>query len=177
MDEAIDVSVESGVGALLARLSQRFGAEFVERLRGAFAIVLWDRRNRKMLAAIDGFGIGRLVYVEHAGILAVASRIDALTGSGIPLDINPRRIANCLKFSSNLAPETIFTQIRRLTPGTMIIAEDGGTRIAKYWDMRYGVGEETNEDCLGQELESVIERAVAVHCKNDSFSNLGAFLS
>ena len=172
-----EVAGNAGTAALLAGLYQRFGNGFVEKLRGGFSVVLWDRQERKMLAAIDGFGINRLVYHQSGSVLLVASRIDALTRSGMELKINPRCIANYLNFSSNLAPETVFTTVHRLTPGSILIAQEGKTRIEKYWDMRYGTGGETDEGRLSRELESVIERAVAVHCKNDAFPGLGAFLS
>src|SRR5438067_9869126 len=68
--------------ALLAGLYKRHGMEFVEKLRGAFSVVLWDQRARRMLAAVDGFGINRLVYYHGAQVLLVASRIDALLQSG-----------------------------------------------------------------------------------------------
>src|ERR1035441_6841444 len=38
---------DGGIAALLARLYERFGGGFVEKLRGAFSIILWDRRERR----------------------------------------------------------------------------------------------------------------------------------
>jgi asparagine synthase (glutamine-hydrolysing) len=162
---------------LLASLYERFGNGFVEKLRGGFSVVVRDRRERKLVAAIDGFGINRLVYHQGAQVLMVATRIDALARSGIDLKVNPRAIVNYLNFTSNLAPETIFTEVHRLQPGMILIAEGGKIRLEKYWDMRYGVGSDTDEGRLSRTLESMVERAVAVHCRNDSFSSLGAFLS
>ena len=172
-----DAPSNAGTATLLAGLYERFGTGFVEKLRGGFSVVLWDRQERKMLAAIDGFGINRLVYHQGENFLLVASRIDALTRAGIDLEINPRGIANYLKFTANLAPETIFTTIHRLAPGTILIAEEHRTSVKKYWDMRYGIGNDTGEGGLCRELESVLEHAVADHCKSDSFSTIGAFLS
>src|SRR6266446_1975880 len=43
-----------GTGALLAKLYDRFGSSLVEKLRGSFSFVLWDRRERTLLAAVDG---------------------------------------------------------------------------------------------------------------------------
>jgi asparagine synthase (glutamine-hydrolysing) len=172
-----DVDPGAEKAALLSRLYERFGDRFVEKLQGAFSIVLWDREKRRMLAAIDGFGINRLVYHRQASVLVVASRLDALTGTGIDLKINPRCIANYLNFSSNLAPETVFTNTHRLTPGSLLIAEQGSMRIEKFWDMRYGMETDSNEDRLSWKLESVLEQAVTAQCKDTSFSELGAFLS
>ena len=106
--------------ALLAQLYMRFGCDFVEKLRGAFSVILWDRQERRLLAAIDDFGVNRLVYFQNDSVLLVASRIDALIGSGeIAAEVNQRAIANVLNFSVNLGPETAFSNVQRLLPGNV----------------------------------------------------------
>ncbi len=176
--ETDEVPESAKTAALLARLYERFGCDFVEKLRGGFSVVLWDRRERRLLAAIDGFGIKRLVYYQDDNLLLVASRIDGLLRSAdAKLEISPRAIANVLNYTANLAPETIFTKVHRLVPGTLLIASDGNARFTKYWDMRYSTDGETNETRLSRKLESVVEQSVAAHCKNDSFASLGAYLS
>jgi len=164
--------------ALLAALYERFGCGFVEKLRGAFSLILWDRRERKWLAAIDGFGIKRLVYYQDRKVLLLASRVDALVRSGgIDLEINPRGIANVLNFTANLAPETILNGVHRLSPGTLLVDSGTHTHTEKYWDMRYGLEGDTDERRLSRQLESVVEGSVATLCKNQPFTELGAFLS
>jgi len=82
-----------------------------------------------------------------------------------------------LNFSANLGPETVFAGISRIQPGHLLIATQGQTRLRKYWDMRYGAVTDTNEDRLSRKLESVVEQSVALHCKDDEFASMGAFLS
>jgi len=164
--------------ALLARLYERFGADFPEKLRGAFSFVLWDRRERRLVAGIDGFGIKRLAYYQQADTVLIGTRVDALARTGdIDLAINPRAIANVLNFTSDLAPETVFSKVRRIEPGTVLVVSNGQVRQTKYWDMRYGLDEDAGEGRLGRELEQAIEASVAAHTKGDSFARLGAFLS
>ena len=77
--------------ALLAALYHRFGSDLIAKLSGNFALVLWDQRNRRMLAAVDGFGVNRLVYFQNGQVLAVASRIDALLQTGeVAAEVNPQ---------------------------------------------------------------------------------------
>jgi asparagine synthetase B (glutamine-hydrolysing) len=53
--------------------------------------VLWDHRERTLVAAVDGFGINRLVVSDTGGVLLVASRIDALFCAGeCAADVNPK---------------------------------------------------------------------------------------
>ena len=164
--------------ARLARLYEQHGHGFVDKLRGSFSIVVWDRRERKLLAAVDGFGVNRLVYFENAELVVVASRLDALTRApGVSTEVNPRAIANVMNFGVNLAPETIFRDVRRLAPGSLLAVTAQGARVQRYWDMRYGVGGEIGEERLGREMEQVVEQAVAAAAKQDAFSEVGAYLS
>src|SRR5262245_42952428 len=172
-----EVPDDVATAALLAALYERFGPVFVEKLQGGFSVVLWDCRDRKLIAAIDGFGMKRLVYHQHQGVLLVASRIDALLQSGeIERSVNPRAIGNVLNFSISLAPETIFNEVHRLIPGALLIASADGTRVEKYWDMRYAASTES-EERLSRELESVVAKAVTAQCKDIQFDEAGAFLS
>lgn len=168
----------SETAALIARLYERFGADFVRRLEGAFSVLLWDRRERKLLAAIDGFGIKRLVYHQERGTLMIGSRINGLRASGrVDIEVNPRAIANVLNFSSNLGPETVLRKVQRLLPGTLMITSGEQIQLQRYWNLRYGSVGRTSEDRLSQELEAVVERSVATHASGESFGALGAFLS
>jgi asparagine synthase (glutamine-hydrolysing) len=175
---SVPFSEETEAATQIAALYERFGCDFAEKLQGAFSVVLWDRRERQLLAAIDGFGINRLVYYQDRNALLIASRISALTRAGnIDTEINPHSIANILNFTSNQAPQTIFRKVRRLSPGTLLIVDDGQVSTRKFWDMQYGNSGDSNEERLSQELESVVERSVETHCKDDALSDLGAFLS
>jgi asparagine synthase (glutamine-hydrolysing) len=170
-------SADATTAALLARLYERFGSDFVEKLRGPFAVAIWARRERQLLAATDGFGIKRLAYYQDGKVLAIGSRVDAVARfAGVELEINPRAIVNLVNYSVNLGPETIFSKMKRLAPGDILLASEGQMRTRQYWDMRYGLGTDSSEERLSRELESVVERSVAAHSEGES-SSLGAYLS
>ena len=174
---AAGVSVPT-TAAVLAALYERFGTGFVEKLRGAFSLVLFDRTQKKWLAAIDGFGIKRLAYYRDEKVFCIASRVDALARCGAAdLQINPRAIANVLNFSANLAPETVFTKVQRIIPGAVLVVSSRQVRIQPYWDMRYDTGGHSNEARLSRELELIVEHSVADHCKDYPIAELGAYLS
>lgn len=169
---------DAPTASLLAELYERLGVDFVEKLQGKFSLVIWDGRQRTLLAAVDGFAINPLVYCQTADALLVASRVDALLKSGeVRAQVNPPALANILNFSSDLGPATILSGVQRLLPGTLLIASEGQMRVRQYWDMRYGLEERPSKARLTRELESVVERAVASHCASGSFAATGAFLS
>ena len=178
LGDASEGPAESSTAAAFAGLYERFGTSFLEKLRGEFSAILWDRRTKLLLAATDGFGTHPLVYYQDDRVLLVASRIDALVATGeVPKDINPAAIANFLNYTVNLAPGTIFSKVTRILPGNFLLASEEQIRSQRYWDMRYDADGRADENSLSRKLESVVEEAVGAHCKSDKFSGLGAFLS
>jgi len=164
--------------AVVAKLYERFGTEFLTKVRGAFSIVLWDKRDKILLAATDCFGIHPLVYSEGDRAFLVASRIDGLVASGeVSTEINPRAVANCINYTVNLAPGTIFSKIQRLLPGTYLLVSAGQVRTVRYWDMKYTDARRGDEAGLSRQLEAVVEESVKVHAHQGPFSEMGAFLS
>jgi len=167
----------SPVAALIAAMYDRFGSDFPEKLNGNFSVILWDKRERKVLAAVDRFGAKRLVYFQNGKVLLIASRIDALMRSGeTGAEVNPRGIANFMNFGVNLAPETVIAGVRRLAPGTLVIASAERTRVSPYWNMHYEAAGDS-EERLSRELETLVEQAVARQCRNSSPAATGAYLS
>jgi asparagine synthase (glutamine-hydrolysing) len=178
-DNSGALQVNARTAGLIAALYLRFGGEFVNTLQGSFSIVIWDRFQKTVLAAVDRFGVKRLAYFNNGKSLVIASRLDALMRSGeIDPAINPRAVADSLNFTVVLGPETIFTNIHRIPPGTILTALDGKQpKLRTYWDMRYGIGRDANEAHLATELELLVQRSVAANSVADKPEELGAFLS
>src|SRR5439155_21889855 len=68
----------------LRRLYSMHGTDFVTRLRGAFAVALWDPARRRLVLATDRFGFRRMYYAVTDDGVAFGSRVRSplvLTGS------------------------------------------------------------------------------------------------
>jgi asparagine synthase (glutamine-hydrolysing) len=118
---------------VLVHLYEEHGDDFVERLRGMFAIALWDGRERRLLLARDRFGIKPLYYRLAGGVLSFASELKAmLEQPGFSREIDPRAVAAYLAFNSIPAPLTIFAEARKLPQGTLAVWRDGELTQARY---------------------------------------------
>ena len=65
-------------------LYEDLGAGSLARLRGEFALIVWDEGNQTLFAARDRFGIKPLFYAFHGGALYLASEVKALFAAGVP---------------------------------------------------------------------------------------------
>jgi asparagine synthase (glutamine-hydrolysing) len=118
---------------VLVHLYEEHGDGFLERLRGMFAIALWDSRERRLLLARDRFGIKPLYYRVADGTLSFASELKAmLEVPGFSRRIEPRAASAFLAFNSIPAPLTIFAEARKLPPGCSLGWRDGELSEHRY---------------------------------------------
>jgi len=108
---------------VLTHLYEEHGLDFVPKLRGMFALAIYDTRTRTLVLTRDRFGIKPLFYAPGAGRLAFASEIRALRE--LPgIDDRPDRQA-VYDFAALFfipAPATFFAGIRALQPGELLVA-------------------------------------------------------
>jgi len=116
---------------------EQWGIECLHRLRGTFAIALWDGRSRELWLVRDRLGIKPLYYSLHNGRLNFASEIKALLKDPEQARIlNETSFFHFLGFQTSPSPETFFEGIRKLPPGTWLrIREDGQILERQYWDV------------------------------------------
>src|SRR5256714_8918749 len=113
---------------VLLHLYEEQGDSFAERLRGMFAVAIWDARRRRLVLARDRFGIKPLYYRAVDGEFAFASELRALPRGEIDLDA----LEAFLAFNSIPAPLTIFRDVRKLPAGHLLVWEDGEARLERY---------------------------------------------
>jgi asparagine synthase (glutamine-hydrolysing) len=116
---------------VLPHLYEEYGVEFAPRLRGMFALAIYDTRARRLLLMRDRFGIKPLFYAPGKGRLAFASEIRAL--SKIP-DIDMRLDRQAVYDFAALfyipAPETIYKGIRAIQPGETLECHFDGNEVS-----------------------------------------------
>jgi asparagine synthase (glutamine-hydrolysing) len=113
----------------LVHLYEQHGVGFARRLRGMFAVAVWDARARRLVLARDPYGIKPLYYRHHAGELSFASELRALPRVEVDLDA----LEAFLAFNSIPAPYSIFRDVRKLPAGhTLVWEEDGHVQLERY---------------------------------------------
>src|SRR5205807_5829074 len=133
---------------LIPHLYEDFGDEMLERLRGQFAVALWDQRGQKLILARDRFGICPLYWTRQRTAegewLLFASEIKGLLASGmVPARPDPRGINHIFTFFALPGPVTCFEGVQLLLPGhylTIQLAPPGQraeVRERTYWEIDF----------------------------------------
>jgi asparagine synthase (glutamine-hydrolysing) len=118
---------------VLLNLYEEHGLGFLERLRGMFALALWDRDEERLVLARDAFGIKPLYYWEHGHELSFASELRALACQpGFPREIDTDAVEAYLAFNSIPGPLTVFRAARKLTAGHWLTWQDGRVRSGRW---------------------------------------------
>src|SRR5262245_14804190 len=148
---------------VLLHLYEQHGEGFAERLRGMFAVAIWDAARRRLVLARDRFGIKPLYYRHLGGELAFASELRALPRG----EIDPDALEAFLAFNSIPAPLTIFREARKLPAGHLLVWDDGGVRLERFARPAPLREREDEEAELVEELRSRLRDSVRAHLVSD----------
>ena len=172
---------------IIPHLWEDYREKMWERLRGQFAIALWDEPRRQLHLGRDRFGIAPLFWTQQGDWLLFASEIKGLLASGmVPARPDRRGIDHVFTFSAVPGPRTCFENVQLLPPGHFLSITPGNGRAARaevkeraYWEIHFP--DEGAEECgdnpkrLVDDFEKVLLQAVEERLRADV--PVGAYLS
>ena len=154
----------------------REGIATFDKLRGMFALALWDALERRLVLARDPYGIKPLYVAEQDGWLQFASQVKALEAGGrVGREVDPAAVAGFLLWGSVPEPRTIRKAIRAIPAGHVVVVEDGRVGPPRaFHDLRHldvlpGAGlAEALEDSVRAHLVADVPVAVFLSAGIDS---------
>jgi asparagine synthase (glutamine-hydrolysing) len=172
---------------IIPHLWEDYQEGMFERLRGQFALALWDERRNRLVLGRDRFGICPLYWTRQGDWLLFASEIKALLASGmVPARPDLRGIDHIFTFSALPGPTTCFEGVQLLPPGHYLQIEPDAGRGAgaaiggrAYWQMDFpDRGDEDrggDPHALVDRFEKIMLQAVEKRLRADV--PVGAYLS
>ena len=168
---------------VILHLYEQYGNDFLLRLRGMFALAIYDQRQghgkERLLLARDHLGIKPLLYAEVGNRLIFASEIKALLACGlIKREVDPDALRLLLTFGSINQPKTIIRGVNMLLPGHRLIIENGNIRVERYWSLGVNRKPDAGKLPYNEQVE-VMREALQESVRLQMVSDvpLGAFLS
>jgi asparagine synthase (glutamine-hydrolysing) len=153
---------------VIVHLYEEEGEAFVRRLRGMFAIAIWDAPRSRLLLARDRLGIKPLYYCLGQSSLTFASEIKALlVWPDIPAEVDLPALDSYLSYFYVPAPATIFRGVKKLEPGHLLICEAGRVRTEKYWELAFRTDHGLDEKMWVWRLRQALQETVRLHLVSD----------
>lgn len=157
---------------------EEWGNSCLQFFRGMFAFALWDDAHKRLLLAVDRFGIKPLYYGDFEGDLVFGSELACLLTSGrLAKQIDDAALAEYFTLGYVPPPATIFRDARKFEPGMFLEWTAGqGARLGRYWDIPAAQEDGMSDrEPLRLQLRERLRDAVEAHMVSDV--PLGAFLS
>ena len=153
-----------------------YGTKLLEKLRGMFSFVIWDKRKKTLFGARDFFGIKPLYYAKMGDTLLFGSEIKAfLKHPHFQKELNTAALEQYLTFQYSAMEETFFKNVFRLQPAHYFLWKDGKLDIHRYWDVQFDADGNPSLDDWVQQISGVFHDSVEAHKIADV--EVGSFLS
>ena len=109
----------------------------IQRMIGMFAFALWDKQQHSLILARDRLGIKPLYWKQQAGLFLFGSELKALLAHpDWASTIDRDALTAYLRFGYVPAPRSIYCDVRKLEPGTILeVSIDGTVHIEPYWSL------------------------------------------
>lgn len=162
---------------VILHLYETYGPTMLSYLNGAFAIAIWDSKERSLFLARDRVGIRPLFYFQDQNKLAFSSEIKAFFG--LPdwqPEIDLSVLQQIFTFWGPQSPNTIFKNVFELPAGNYLLFENGEAKISPYWSLNFTKNGSTKSDQHYQEeFEALLINSAQIRLRADV--PVGAYLS
>jgi asparagine synthase (glutamine-hydrolysing) len=139
-------------------------------------LALWDEPRQRLILARDRLGKKPLLIGQSGDVLVFGSEFRALlVHPAISREVDPLAIDDYLTLGYVPSPRTAFQRIRKLSPGQILVWENGQTRVRRYWSLPFEPKLEIAENEAIERFDHLFSDAVRLRLISDV--PLGAFLS
>lgn len=164
---------------VVLQLYQQEGAACLKKLRGFFALAIYDARDESLFLARDRFGEKPLLYYRDSDKLMFASEMAALPALGVPRELDYASLLQYLQLTYVPAPASMLKGVKKLLPGHALYIKAGKVQDTQWYRLPFESARALhNPLSYGQQqtkLRELLEQAVAERMVADV--PVGAFLS
>ncbi|HHW67512.1 MAG TPA: asparagine synthase (glutamine-hydrolyzing) [Epulopiscium sp.] len=160
---------------VLIHAYEEYQTDMFNHLRGMFAFVIWDNKNKVLFGARDFFGIKPFYYYNENGVFVFGSEIKSILKHDlVKKELNLNALETYLTFQYSAMEETFFKNIFRLPPAHFFIYKNGKMDIKRYWEPVFDAEDKSLEEYV-EEIDQRMKESIKTHKISDV--EVGSFLS
>jgi asparagine synthase (glutamine-hydrolysing) len=152
---------------LVGDLYSRYGLSALEKLRGGFAVAIWDEAARKLVLAVDFFGLRSLLFTRAGGRWIFASELKALLAiEDVTSAVDPLMIRNANSKHSMNRYTSCIRDVWHVPPGQWVALTGASTQTERFWQPQIAVPERSDAEHVRDYRETflrVMGRKLTAH--------------
>ena len=155
---------------------EEYGKKVLDRLRGMFAFIIWNKQTKELFGARDIFGIKPFYYYKKDGEFLFGSEIKSfLSHPKFEKELDEDMIPLYLSYEYIPDERTIFKNVKKLPGAHCFTYKDGKLEVERYYHIRYNIEEDKSLEYWEDAITKEFSESVAMHQISDV--EVGCFLS
>lgn len=155
---------------------EQWGEDMLDKLRGMFAFVIFNKNTNEVLGARDFFGIKPLYYAKMGETLMWGSEIKSfLDHPHFKKELNTDVLETYLTFQYSPTTETFFKNVYKLPAAHCFTYKNGEMNVRRYWEVKFHADNGPSLEDWVNRISDTFKNSVEVHKFADV--EVGSFLS
>ena len=155
---------------------EEYGEKILDKLRGMFAFVIYDKKNKELFAARDFYGIKPFYYAKMGNTFIFGSEIKSfLIHPHFKKELNSKMLEYYLTFQYSPGNETFFKNVYKLMPGHYLKYKNGKLEVKKYYEIKFKEDKTKTYDEWKKGIKKRLADSIMAHKISDV--EVGSFLS
>ena len=160
---------------VILNMYSEYGEKMLNKLRGMFTFVIYDKKKDLLFGARDHFGIKPFYYYQTDKVFMFASEIKAfMDHPEFKKEFNEEVLPSYLSFNYSPTEDTFFKGVKKLEPGRFFTYQDGKLNINRYFKLTFDEKDEPLETIVDR-IDEGMKNSVEHHMIADV--EVGSFLS
>ncbi|MFA5658526.1 MAG: asparagine synthase (glutamine-hydrolyzing), partial [Oscillospiraceae bacterium] len=155
---------------------EQWGKSLLNKLRGMFSFIIWDKNKKELFGARDFFGIKPMYYALMGETFMFGSEIKSfLEHPHFKKELNETALENYLTFQYSPTQETFFKHVFKLLPAHCFTYKNGRFETERYWEIKFDTDNQPVLEDWVEKISDTFKDSVEAHKISDV--EVGSFLS
>lgn len=155
---------------------EEYGKKILDRLRGMFAFIIWNKNTKELFGARDIFGIKPFYYYKKGKEFMFGSEIKSfLSHPNFEKELDEDMIPLYLSYEYSPDEHTIFKNVFKLPGAHCFTYKNGELKVERYYKIEYKIEDDKSLEYWEDAITKEFTEAVSMHQIADV--EVGCFLS
>ena len=155
---------------------EEYGKKILDRLRGMFAFIIWNKNTKELFGARDIFGIKPFYYYKKGKEFMFGSEIKSfLSHPNFEKELDEDMIPLYLSYEYNPDERTIFKNVFKLPGAHCFTYKNGELKVERYYKIEYKIEDDKSLEYWEDAITKEFTESVSMHQIADV--EVGCFLS